>query len=232
MTSAKIRFFFCFTHKQWSILFIVFVCFGKTFGLCTPFLLYVTTSCCECFTTGTSFLALFIVYEYWRLIIFMVLFWNSQLAASRHCDTHFLLFLRFRSIHCLVYPDTPWCPSARRLWRPSKDAGRLMEDKTYMSAWNHFSLLEQEFRGQWDPARLAPESWTIANAYVDLNNFFMSNSSLRGGLNLMEDMQFYTFDIRTVLRPNTEQRLKFVGWTEKRRDNCAFLGCCRTLTQG
>lgn len=50
-----------------------------------------------------------------RLIVFTVLFWNPQLAASRHCNTHFPLFLRFRSVHCLLYPDTPWCPSPRRL---------------------------------------------------------------------------------------------------------------------
>ncbi|KAM6940446.1 beta-1,3-N-acetylglucosaminyltransferase lunatic fringe-like [Xenentodon cancila] len=28
---------------------------------------------------------------------------------------------RFRSVHCLLYPDTPWCPSAWRLQRPSRD---------------------------------------------------------------------------------------------------------------
>lgn len=30
-------------------------------------------------------------------------------------------FLRFRSVHCLLYPDTPWCPNPQRLWRPAKD---------------------------------------------------------------------------------------------------------------
>ncbi|KAM9770860.1 beta-1,3-N-acetylglucosaminyltransferase lunatic fringe-like [Menidia menidia] len=28
---------------------------------------------------------------------------------------------RFRSVHCLLYPDTPWCPSAWRLQHPSRD---------------------------------------------------------------------------------------------------------------
>lgn len=58
-------------------------------------LLYVRASVCVCFTTMTRFLLLFILCMCMNvcapLIVFAVLFWNPQLAASRYCDIRFLL---------------------------------------------------------------------------------------------------------------------------------------------
>lgn len=38
---------------------------------------------------------------------------SSGVTRGRHCPvlSSALLLGRFRSVHCLLYPDTPWCPA-------------------------------------------------------------------------------------------------------------------------
>lgn len=77
-----------------------------------------------------SWLCFIVQFECSQLIVFTVLFWNPQLATSRHCDMCFHLFVRFRSVHCLLYPDTTWCLGSQQVWRLLKDVGGLMDKRS------------------------------------------------------------------------------------------------------
>lgn len=88
----------------------------------------VITSCWEFLLLGhVSWLCLIVQCECSQLIVSTVLFWNPQLAASGHCDTCFHLSVRFRSVHCLLHPDTTWCLGSQQVWRLPEEVGRLMD---------------------------------------------------------------------------------------------------------